>query len=280
VPERGSALASPVESRHRWTAAALARRSLTVAVGAPLFIGALWFGGWPFAAVVAVLAAAGALEFGRIARAAGLQPSRLAVAAAPAFPVLAAAGRWDLADVLLVLLAMAAAGLALHGDRRPRALPNAAADLLGAVYAGALLAYLARLRADLGLAVTLVVLATIWANDIAAYFAGVAWGRRRLAPAISPGKSVEGFVAGLAAAVAVAVGAGSQVSWPAPAAALIGLAVALAAVAGDLWESALKRSAGVKDSGGLLPGHGGVLDRFDAVLFGAPVGYYLVRWLI
>ncbi|MDR7417972.1 MAG: phosphatidate cytidylyltransferase [Armatimonadota bacterium] len=279
MSERASAVAPRVDWRHRWTAAALARRSLTVAVGAPLFIGAVWLGGWLFAAVVAVLAAAGALEFRQIARAAGLQPSRLAVVGAPAFPALAAAGRWDLTDALLPLIAVAAGALALRGDRRSHALPNAAADLLGAVYVGALLAYLTRLRGDLGLTVTLIVLATIWANDIAAYFAGVMWGRHKLAPAISPGKSVEGVIAGLAAAVAVAVGAGLRLSWPLPVAALIGLIVALAAVTGDLWESALKRSAGLKDSGGLLPGHGGVLDRFDAVLFGAPVGYYLVRWL-
>jgi phosphatidate cytidylyltransferase len=96
---------------------------------------------------------------------------------------------------------------------------------------------------------------------------------------ILPPKSVEGFVVGLLAGVIVGAVAGSAVAWPPVRAALLGLLVALAAVAGDLWESAIKRSAGVKDSGAMLPGHGGVLDRFDAVLFGVPVGYYLLGWL-
>ncbi|MGH2668807.1 MAG: phosphatidate cytidylyltransferase, partial [bacterium] len=102
----------------------------------------------------------------------------------------------------------------------------------------------------------------------------------RLAPAISPGKSVEGFLAGMAAAVGVAVAFAAAVGWPAVHLGFVGLGVGLAAVAGDLWESALKRAAGVKDSGTLLPGHGGVLDRFDAVLFGVPVGYYMWGWLL
>jgi CDP-diglyceride synthetase len=114
----------------------------------------------------------------------------------------------------------------------------------------------------------------VWAMDIGAYFAGRAWGRRKLAPRLSPGKTVEGLLGGLLAALGVAVAA--RVLWPERFPAWpwwIGLCavVALVSVAGDLYESRLKRRAGVKDSGRLLPGHGGVLDRVDSLLAAAPV---------
>ncbi len=114
----------------------------------------------------------------------------------------------------------------------------------------------------------------VWANDVFAYLVGVAFGRHKMAPKISPHKSWEGFAGGIVGATAVAavVGrfwVGGEVwLW-----ALFGVVVALAAVAGDLAESRLKRAAGVKDSGRLLPGHGGLLDRFDATLGAVPVAF-------
>lgn len=118
----------------------------------------------------------------------------------------------------------------------------------------------------------LMLLAVVWAGDTAAFYLGTRWGRRKLAPVVSPNKSWEGAAAGLAAGLVVAAGwslwrAGSVDP------ALLGLAgvTVVAAQVGDLVESLFKRAAGVKDSGNLLPGHGGVLDRMDALLFAAPV---------
>ncbi len=114
----------------------------------------------------------------------------------------------------------------------------------------------------------------VWANDVFAYLVGVAFGRHKMAPRISPHKSWEGFAGGIVGATVTAAvvghfGVGGQVwLW-----ALFGVVVALAAVGGDLAESRFKRSAGVKDSGRLLPGHGGLLDRFDATLGAVPVAF-------
>jgi phosphatidate cytidylyltransferase len=125
-----------------------------------------------------------------------------------------------------------------------------------------------------------------WLNDTFAYFVGRAFGRRKLMPSVSPGKTVEGSAAGLLAGIAVAMLLGNGILGP-----QLGLAatpvvwgmgggmVAAAAQVGDLAESLLKREAGVKDSGTLLPGHGGVLDRFDALFFAVPVSYWFLRWV-
>jgi phosphatidate cytidylyltransferase len=115
----------------------------------------------------------------------------------------------------------------------------------------------------------------IWAGDVAAYYAGRALGRHKLAPTISPNKTVEGSIAGLAGSILAGTLLGSwllqrQISFLA----LASLAAAIAGQLGDLAESALKRSSGVKDSSSLLPGHGGMLDRLDSLIFAAPVFYW------
>ncbi len=115
-------------------------------------------------------------------------------------------------------------------------------------------------------------LSICWLNDTFAYFIGIAFGKHKMAPSISPAKSWEGFFAGLAGATAGAVLVGGLlVGFPLPPMVALGFVGGLAAVAGDLLESALKRDASVKDSGRILAGHGGVLDRFDSLLAVAPV---------
>lgn len=265
--------------RHRWRVQSLLSRIVTIVVGAPLLVASLWAGDGYLFAVVVVLVAIGAREFGRLAAAAGYRPSLALPAGALAFPVLAATERWTLFPAATVFVVVAAAATGLAEGRRAGAPGSAAVDVLGALFVGALFAHLVLLRGEAGFEPTLALLAVIWANDIGAYLVGVKFGRRKLAPAISPGKSVEGFAGGLAAAVVAAIALAPAAGRPALHMGMIGLAVALAGVAGDLSKSTMKRAAGVKDSGAILPGHGGVLDRFDAVLFGVPVGYYLWRWL-
>ncbi|KLJ01669.1 phosphatidate cytidylyltransferase [Luteimonas sp. FCS-9] len=128
----------------------------------------------------------------------------------------------------------------------------------------------------------LLALAIVWATDTGAYFAGRRFGRRKLAPRISPNKTVEGLAGGIVAGIVVAVAfaplAGAQVAQLPLVAAVAALTV-LASVVGDLFESLLKRHAGAKDSGTLIPGHGGVLDRIDSVLAALPVFAFGQIWL-
>jgi phosphatidate cytidylyltransferase len=124
-------------------------------------------------------------------------------------------------------------------------------------------------------------MATIVISDSAQYYTGRALGRRPLAPAISPKKTVEGAVGGLVFGTLAFVVGARFVFGAAPAllVTLVGASIAALGIVGDLFESLLKRSAGVKDSGTLIPGHGGILDRIDSWLFAAPVYYVFVRYL-
>ncbi|MDR7480988.1 MAG: phosphatidate cytidylyltransferase [Armatimonadota bacterium] len=266
-------------SARAWPDRALGARVATIVVGGPVFLAAVWAGGLALLAVVLALVAVALVEYRRLAQTAGLRPAGVVLGGGVGFPLLAAWGLWPHAGALVAALVAAAAGTGLWPERRAGALAHAGAAVLGAVYVGLLFAHLVLARAAFGPGPLLALLGVVWASDIAAYLVGVRWGRRRLLPAVSPGKSVEGVAAGLAAGAAVAAAAGGVIGWPAAQSALGGVLVAAIGVVGDLWESALKRAAGAKDSGAWLPGHGGILDRFDAVLFGVPAGYYLMGWL-
>ena len=128
-----------------------------------------------------------------------------------------------------------------------------------------------------GLLAAYTVLLAVWAGDAAAYFIGFLFGRHKLAPTVSPGKTGEGLIAGTAATIARHVHRAVQVEFPLdPRIACARIVIAVAAPLGDLFESAIKRDMGVKDSGRLLGGHGGLLDRLDALLFSWVAAYYVI----
>ncbi|RMD78957.1 MAG: phosphatidate cytidylyltransferase [Gammaproteobacteria bacterium] len=129
-----------------------------------------------------------------------------------------------------------------------------------------------------GPALLLAVLALVWAADIGAYFVGRRWGRHRLAPALSPGKTWEGLAGGLGAAALLAAGEALALGLPVGGWTATALVTVVFSVAGDLLESWLKRLAGAKDSGRLLPGHGGILDRIDSLTAGLPAACW--AWLL
>jgi phosphatidate cytidylyltransferase len=123
------------------------------------------------------------------------------------------------------------------------------------------------------------VVAACWAADTAAYAVGKTLGRHKLCPSISPGKTVEGAVGGLIGAMLLTFLLGQWLGLPTGHALALGALLGVAGQLGDLAESKLKRWAGVKDSGSILPGHGGVLDRFDSLLVNAPLAYYYLRFI-
>jgi phosphatidate cytidylyltransferase len=288
-------------------AAELARRVAVAAIGIPIGAVAIYLGGWYFGGLLAGIAAAGSLEFYRLARQGGIEPFNLAGATASAFLVLSAvavtpaeAGQrgWNLA----ILLSIVFVGLTVGWrglERRP--LAAAAVTIVGALFIGGTLAFAVWLRqypnaaevpagglspAWQGTALVAFPLLITWLNDTLAYFVGRSVGRHKLAPRVSPAKTLEGAGAGLLGGVVVAILLGRGILGPQlgiAASPLLwgvgGVLIASVAQLGDLAESLLKREARVKDSGSLLPGHGGVLDRFDALFFAIPVSYWFLRWL-
>jgi phosphatidate cytidylyltransferase len=184
---------------------------------------------------------------------------------------MSAAGRGDLLPLVLAMLGWAAAEVLWRGLTVERA----AAHFLAPWYIGMPLGMLAAVHAVGGRMAALLLIATVVVSDSSQYYVGRALGRRPLAPAISPKKTIEGAIGGVVCAMAFLMIAGTRLFPDASLAplALVGMAVVILGICGDLFESRLKRIAGVKDSSSLIPGHGGVLDRIDALLFATPPLY-------
>jgi phosphatidate cytidylyltransferase len=258
-----------------------ASRLLVAAAALPVVLGLVYLGGWWMFVLVAVGAALALHEFWLLARPlsplspAGSIAGLLALAAAKVSGI-----EWML-GALLCSFPIAFALKAVAATRQA-ATASVSATVMGAVWIGGGLAFLLLLR-DLpahGRLAAFTVLLAVWAGDTLAYFAGRLLGRHRMAPTTSPGKTWEGFVFGTAATVFVAfvclyksdfLNSGEAVA--------LGGVLAAAAPLGDLFESMLKRDMDVKDTGRLLGGHGGVLDRIDALLFAAPAAYFFIAAL-
>ncbi len=244
-------------------------RLLSALVLIPPVLAAAWFGGLFFTLLVAAVTVLMAWEWERLCGdTAGLSAGIVGAVGAVSAVVAASQPLWALAA-----LALAAALVAV--ERRRRDLPRPLWVAAGALYVGVPVAALVWLRADaaLGREALLWLLALVWATDTGAYVAGRTIGGPRLAPRISPKKTWAGLLGGMAAAAAVGAAFAAAGSGLGGAAALAGLSAALAVVAqaGDLAESAVKRHFGIKDSGAIIPGHGGLFDRLDGLLAAAPV---------
>ncbi len=271
-------------------------RVLSAAVFLPLLVLMARVGGYVFLGFTLLFIGLALREFYLMMATKGLSPHwKSGFLAALLFPVGFYARlrshrteEWHLAGLLTVLLvAMLLAELRRGASKQT--LVNASSTLLGALYIGWLGSHVAALR-ELpwtlsapyrdGMSFALLPFFLAWTCDTAAYLVGRAWGRRRLAPGVSPQKSVEGAVGGLLASIAA--GALAR-AWFAPflswgQALVLGALVGVFAQLGDLVESLLKRDAEAKESSSLIPGHGGVLDRFDSLLFAAPLVYYFLLW--
>jgi len=263
----------------------LLSRTVTALLGGALTVGLILLGQLWLALGVAVAAVIGLCEFYRMAERAGYHPVWEAGIGGTVLFVAAAAYSSSWEPMLVPALLVYTMLVQLRGGRADRALANAGVTVLGALYVGYLFSYLVRLRAlpfgplhVVGPLPPLLVICAVWASESAAYFVGLAWGRRKLLPTISPRKSLEGAAGGIAAGTVAGLLFAVASGLPAAAGIAVGVVCALAAVCGDLWESAIKREVGVKDAGSVLPGHGGILDRFDGLLLAAVAGYAVMAW--
>jgi phosphatidate cytidylyltransferase len=255
-------------------------RVLSALVLLPVVIGTIWFLPPSATLLLAVIAAVLAyVEYADIARALG---ARMAGGTGVAVVLACFALRTDgIGTLLMAALIVVGAVAVASGRPGPGVLADAGASIFAPVYIGMPLGALAAVRDEAnGREAVLLLLVTIVISDSAQYYTGRAFGRRPLAPQISPKKTVEGAVGGvLFGTFAMAVGGHYVLAASIWMLALLGAAISLLGIVGDLFESLLKRSAGVKDSSHLIPGHGGVLDRIDSWLFAAPVYYVFVRWV-
>ncbi len=283
----------------------LGRRLAVAAIGIPLVIVLLIVGGWPLTAVIGLIAVLATWELFAMAEPGGTRAFfGIGAAGSLAIVILAGVTRsyrtaapWALGVVLAVFLLSSTMAIK---RRWPGGRPLTAVSLtlLGVILGGGCFSFALFLRyppqaMGAGLAPPLsgprllaFPIAVTWVGDSAAYFVGSMLGRHKLIPPVSPGKTVEGGVAGLLGALLV----GAILGWtflsfhPSTVVSVLvggamGTLLGFAAQVGDLAESVNKREAGVKDSGRLLPGHGGILDRFDALMFTLPVTYVLVQLL-
>ena len=260
-------------------------RVLSGAVLIALAVAAVWLASDEvFLAVGVGLLVLAVHEMVGLARANGLEVSPWPVftAALLAFATVSTPGGRALLDVALMGALIGVGFLALGTWRGgPNALASVSASLFPAIYLGLPIGALVVIRRISGPSGLFLLMLTVMVSDTAQYYTGRAFGRRPLAPLVSPKKTIEGAAGGFVFGTALFAIAGV---WWLPAMSLplrVGLGASIVAlgIAGDLFESMLKRSAGVKDSSALIPGHGGVLDRIDALLFAAPIYYIVLRYV-
>ena len=270
-------------------------RIITGIVGIGLAAFVIQSGGLLFAACGLVLALGAWFEYCNAFSRKGYSPAFLIGGLFVAAMCYAAYGGLDTG--LLTMLSLGAVlvmfllTVLMHGSF---SVPSAAVSAAGVLYLGMSFAHLIGLRVmehgmvpvatqlgvlEPGCALLWTALIGTWASDTFAYFAGSFLGRHKLCPSISPGKTVEGFVGGLIGTTASVAGLGVLFGFDVRVMAVLGLCICLIATLGDLVESVMKRYTGIKDSGHIIPGHGGIWDRFDSVIYTVPFVYYFVQFV-
>jgi phosphatidate cytidylyltransferase len=278
----------------------LAARVLFGLAAVPVVLAVIWIGDWALAGFIAVLGAIAGREFFRIGEEAGYRPlSMLGTALAGVIPLVVHAYflglvRPTLAWVTLTMIAVFSVAVWARLPEKGRPLGAAAITLIGAAYTGGFFSFAYAIRyhpyaigAAAGTALLFLPILLVWATDTGGYFVGRAIGRRKLHPGVSPGKTIEGAIGAVLLAVLICWPYVHYVLVPQAQLALSPLGIFIFAVAisvavqlGDLFESLIKREAGVKDSSNILPGHGGMLDRLDGMLFALPLAYLMLGHLL
>lgn len=238
----------------------------------------LYFGGWVLVIGVSILSSIGIWELHRMLERHSVR----------FFPMIAVVWVWALIwasshhhwTVPVVTLGAVVVVLVAIFTRSPEAFEGAVTTSWGALYLGLFFSFVIRIRRlSHGLHIAFAFFLIIWATDTLAFFVGRQWGRKKLLPKISPSKTWEGTIGGTLGGILMGLLMAHWSGLTLFEGVFLGLVVSVFGQLGDLLESAIKRYAGVKDSGVLLPGHGGILDRFDSALFALPIAYYLLRSL-
>lgn len=280
-------------------------RILSSIVGIALALGIIIIGGWYFTLGFCILVYLGQLEYFQLVRATGIAPAAKTTIVVSQVLLAIATVSSSLADAVLPLAGTLICFYLLFQPKLAT-IADISASILGLFYGGYLPSYWVRLRAlgsaeysnlplggfwpetwpnlktmPEGLLVTLLAFICIWTADIGAYTFGKFFGRTRLSD-ISPKKTVEGAIFGVAGSLAAGILGAWYLEWPywQITGSALGLTIGIASLLGDLTESMMKRDAGVKDSGQLIPGHGGILDRADSYVFTAPLVYYFTTLLL
>lgn len=272
-------------------------RTLSGLVLAVVMLGAVLWSQWSFGALLALLLIVGMREFYALTEARGAAPQRIIgliaglvlLALNFAFvcddiSILGSAHRTFGGGMAFLLLLLPVMFVCELFRRRENPAVNIAATLLGVIYVAmplSLMCYFPIIASEVwSPAVMIFYIFIIWANDVFAYLVGISLGRHRLCERLSPKKSWEGLIGGIVGAVAMGLVAARVVGGSYAAWAGLAFVASVTGVLGDLVESMFKRAAGVKDSGRLIPGHGGVLDRFDAMLLSAPFVFVYMLYVM
>ena len=275
-------------------------RILTALVAVPILLVLFYFGGLPFIVLIEAVMVVGINEYFNMAEKRGLATQRaMGIVSVLVLGGLAATAHLDLMALALTVIVLLILGNQLRNTDLSTAISGSATTVFGVIYIGWLLSHAMLLRfppaavkadhGDLGLFFIVLAIAGTFLADAGAYFIGRAFGRRKIYPLISPGKSWEGAVGGMifgTLGLAATVLVFNRWILPAPSGMsawwcfLLGPILVPASIAGDFFESMLKRDCGLKDSGSIVPGHGGIMDRLDSILFAVPVVYYFLRLVV
>jgi phosphatidate cytidylyltransferase len=270
--------------------AMLAKRLLVSVILLPIGLAVIVWGGPVYAVFIALIMFLAAREYWQLFRAGGLQPAGFLILGGTVLFVLSRAiDDFESAPWITSLLVLASMGYHLWAYERGRdqAATDLGVTLAGALYLGWIGAYFISLRnLPEGMWWVLLALPSVWLADSAAYLVGSRFGRHKLSPRLSPKKTWEGYLGGVAAGILGGAllatiwrtGAGPATAIAPWKGAVLGFILATVTPLGDLGESMIKRQVGVKDSGNLLPGHGGVFDRIDSWLWTAVLSYYAILW--
>ena len=273
----------------------LQQRLLTAGIVIPILLVLFYLGGLWFLGLAEVVILIGMLEFCRMVKAKGFPAHTiLGTIAALSLGVAAYFTRLDLIVMILTLAGLAILAAQLSSKDLKTAIISTSATMMGVIYVGFFLCHIVLLRnwdgtkgrVDIGLFLIVLTIAITFLNDAGAFFIGRKWGKHKMTPVISPKKSWEGvggaIVFGIAGSALTKLVFDkwiltTNLAWSH--CIILGALLVCAAIVGDLVESLFKRDAGIKDSGTIVPGHGGILDRLDSIVFTVPVCYYYIKFI-